>query len=181
MNSNESILDDSDMQWVDSQVYYLRMERRPEPQLACDSHLQVQRLARPVDVGYYLELYQRVGLAHHWVDRLVIPLCELDALLNRDEVEIWVFLHDEQPCGYVELVRGSDQVEILYFGLFPEFAGRGLGTSFLRRAVELAWSSEPQWVELNTCDLDSDRALEVYQRVGFEVYTTRMEKRRSMS
>ena len=89
----------------------------------------------------------------------MISESKLSELINRENVDIYIFLLDDTPCGYVELVSNIDFTEILYFGLFPEFSGRGLGAPCLRMAVELVWNSDPGWIELNTCDLDSERAL----------------------
>ena len=46
------------------------------------------------------------------------------------------------PAGYFELRR--DRVggtEIAYFGLLPEFTGRGLGGYLLTVAIERAWAA----------------------------------------
>ncbi len=174
------MLDDSDVKFTDTQVHYLRMNHHPDYRPEKHYPLEMQLLAKPVDVRYYLELYQGVGLSFDWVDRLVISEEELLRLINREEVEIFVFLYDENPCGYVEFVREIDKVELLYFGLFPEYSGRGLGAPCLKMAVEQAWSYEPEWISLNTCDLDSERALSIYTRVGFQEYTTKIERRRTI-
>ena len=173
------MLDDSDVKFTDSQVHYLRMNHRI--QYGRDKHydLQMQLLQKPVDPRYYLELYQGVGLGFDWVDRLVVSEAKLSQLINRAEVDIFIFLCDDYPCGYVEFFKGVDYVELLYFGLFPEYSGRGLGVPCLKMAVEQAWSYEPEWIELNTCDLDSEHAMSIYTKVGFEEYTTRVERRRT--
>ena len=45
-------------------------------------------------------------------------------------------------AGYYELRRDKDGgVEIAYFGLLPEFIGRGLGGALLTSAIEEAWSA----------------------------------------
>ena len=44
-------------------------------------------------------------------------------------------------AGYYELRRDTEGgVEIAYFGLLPEFIGRGLGGALLTSAIEEAWS-----------------------------------------
>jgi len=174
------MLEDSDVNFVETQVHYLRMNHRHEYQSTIPYPLQMQLLTKPVDPKYYLELYQGVGLSFDWVDRLVIAEAKLYELINREETDIFVFLYDDTPCGYVELVKGIDYVEILYFGLFPEFSGRGSGSSCLRMAVEKAWSYRPEWIELNTCDLDSERAMSIYLKVGFQEYATKIERRRTI-
>jgi len=82
------------------------------------------------------------------------------------------------PAGYFELERHSDgSVEVAYFGLLPEFIGRGLGKHLLTVAVETAWSLDARRVWLHTCTLDDPAALPNYQARGFrpfkeEVYET---------
>jgi GNAT superfamily N-acetyltransferase len=81
------------------------------------------------------------------------------------------------PAGYFELKRHPDQsIEIAYFGLLPEYIGRGWGKYLLTEAVRTAWSMGPQRVWLHTCTLDHPAALPNYLRRGFqpfreEVYT----------
>jgi len=75
------------------------------------------------------------------------------------------------PAGYAELDRRQPlEVELAYFGLMPEFIGRGLGGFMLNWTVHRAWSSEPRRVWLHTCTLDHPQALAVYQKAGFEIY-----------
>jgi GNAT superfamily N-acetyltransferase len=173
------MLEESDVNWIETRVHYLRMDKKPRVPVPMDPRLQMQRIHPPVDPSYYLELYQGVGLGYDWVDRFVMPQSQVEELINAANVAIFVFLFEDQPCGFVEFVIGVDSVELLYFGLFPEFTGRGLGGRFLRMAVDRAWGYEPQWIELNTCELDNERAMHVYRNAGFEVYCTRTERRRS--
>ena len=58
-------------------------------------------------------------------------------------------------------------VEIAYFGLRPEFFGRGIGKAMLTRAAEEAWSLGATRVWLHTCTLDSAHALPNYLARGF--------------
>ena len=48
--------------------------------------------------------------------------------------------YDDVLAGYYELRRDKEGgVEIAYFGLLPEFIGRGLGGALLTSAIEEAW------------------------------------------
>ena len=86
-------------------------------------------------------------------------------------MEVFVLHVRGVPAGYVELDRRiEDEVEIAYFGLVPDFIGRGLGPALLGWALERAWSCGPRRVWLHTCSLDHPKALAVYRRAGFEVY-----------
>ena len=62
--------------------------------------------------------------------------------------------HDDSLAGYYELRRDNEGgVEIAYFGLLPDFLGRGLGGALLTNAIEEAWRMSPSvtrvWV--HTC------------------------------
>ena len=63
-------------------------------------------------------------------------------------------------------------MEIDYFGLVPNFVGRGLGGAMLTRAVGEAWALGAKRVWLHTCTLDSPRALPGYKARGFTPYKT---------
>jgi GNAT superfamily N-acetyltransferase len=58
-------------------------------------------------------------------------------------------------------------VEIAYFGLLPEYFGRGWDGHLLTRAVETAWGLGASRVWLHTCTLDHPAALPNYLRRGF--------------
>jgi GNAT superfamily N-acetyltransferase len=76
--------------------------------------------------------------------------------------------------------RVPGETEFVYFGLKPEFIGRGLGSFLLRWAIHHAWTTRPDGdpenaeathrVWLHTCDYDHPSALEMYLRAGFEVF-----------
>jgi GNAT superfamily N-acetyltransferase len=71
-------------------------------------------------------------------------------------------------------------VEIVYFGLLPEFIGRGAGKAFLDAVVAEAWRADTNRVWLHTCTLDHERALANYVAGGFRIvreepYEARLE------
>ena len=77
------------------------------------------------------------------------------------------------PAGYFELERQAEgSVEIAYFGLLPQFVGRGLGGALLSAAVERGWEGGARRVWLHTCSLDHAAALPAYQARGFRIFET---------
>ena len=73
------------------------------------------------------------------------------------------------PAGFAELdCRSLPVVELAYFGLMPEFIGKGLGGHLLAGAIENAWRHEPDKLTVNTNTLDHPKALPLYQRLGFQ-------------
>jgi len=75
------------------------------------------------------------------------------------------------PAGYFELeMQAGGNVEIVYFGLLPQFIGRGLGGALLTATVERAWALGAHRVWVHTCSLDHPNALPGYQARGFRVF-----------
>jgi len=122
-------------------------------------------------VSFYRYLYNTVGQDWLWGDRRKWSDAELAAEVQHPLVEVQVLYYEGVPAGYVELDRRQpSEVELAYFGLMPEFIGRGLGGFMLNWTIHRAWSYLPRRVWLHTCTLDHPQALAVYQKAGFEIY-----------
>jgi GNAT superfamily N-acetyltransferase len=133
------------------------------------------RLERALECpsSFYRYLYREVGRRYHWVDRLGWTDAEIGSHLADPDVSLWVLYLEGSPAGYFELRRCDDaSVEIAYFGLLPEFLGRGLGKHLLTVAVEAAWSSGANRVWLHTCTLDDQAAMPNYLNRGFIPFKT---------
>lgn len=135
----------------------------------------VLRAERPT-LSFYRYLYDTVGADWNWYARRQLSGEALAAIVHDDRVEVFVLYVRGVPAGFVELDRRVEaEVEIAYFGLVPEYIGRGLGPFLLDRALGRAWSRHPRRVWLHTCSLDHPKALTVYQRAGFSVYDREVE------
>jgi GNAT superfamily N-acetyltransferase len=85
-------------------------------------------------------------------------------------LSLWLLTWQAAPAGYFELAPHDDgSTEIAYFGLLPEFIGRGWGKWLLSEAVRAAWTTMPPRVWLHTCTLDHPAALPNYLKRGFQV------------
>jgi GNAT superfamily N-acetyltransferase len=116
-------------------------------------------------------LYTAVGARWWWYVRLSWDYARWMAYLDRPELETWVAYVSGTPAGYFELERqGEGNVELAYFGLLPEFVGKGLGAALLSCATARAWDMDASRVWVHTCDLDHPRALSNYQAGGFRVF-----------
>jgi GNAT superfamily N-acetyltransferase len=127
--------------------------------------------ARHISVPFYRYLYDRVGEAWLWYERRAMDDAALASIVQDERVEIYVLYADGVPAGYAELDRREAQdIELAYFGLVPEFIGKGLGAYLLSSAIDIAWTHDPKrlWVHTNT--LDHPKALPLYQRFGFVPY-----------
>jgi GNAT superfamily N-acetyltransferase len=153
-------------------VTYLEMHQRPvpRPRPHRGERLALMRASRPT-ASYYRYLYETVGAPWLWYERRLLDDRALLRIVHDPGVDVEVLYVDGVPAGYFELDRRRlPEVELAYFGLAPEFIGRGLGGWLLDRAVEHAWVGEPSRVWVHTCTLDHPSALGVYQRAGFVPY-----------
>lgn len=122
-------------------------------------------------VHFYRYLYDTIGRDYFWVDRKKVDDRQLAAIVQDSLVELYVLHVDGNPAGMAELdFRRHGIGQLAYFGLMPEFIGRGLGLFFLHQADLLAWSKPIEKLLVNTCTLDHPRALPMYQREGFVPY-----------
>ena len=136
----------------------------PQAKLAL---LRVERCT----ASFYRYLYNAVGERWLWFLRRAWSDTQLVAWLERPEIELFVLHVAGVPAGYFELERlASGETELCYFGLIPDFIGRGLGAWFLQQAVEAGWRGETRRLWVHTSAYDHPRALGLYQRAGFRVY-----------
>ena len=112
-------------------VTYLEMLAPPtRPTVPSPSGKYAVLQAENPTLAYYRFLYNSVGEAWNWTDRRLLDDETLGAIISDPKVEIYVLYASGVPAGYAELDRRrDDQVELAYFGLIPEFVGRGLGTA----------------------------------------------------
>ena len=117
--------------------------------------------------------YTAVGDNYGWTDRLPWTGEEWQAYAERPELETLVDYVRGTAAGYFELARGpGSDIEIAYFGLLPQFIGKGLGGALLHSAIDRAWRISSTRVWVHTCTLDSPFALANYLARGMYVYKT---------
>ena len=87
---------------------------------------------------FYRYLYNTVGDDWLWWERRVMDDEALSAIIHHPRIEIFILYVRGVPAGYCELdCRTPDEVELVFFGLLPEFIGRGLGKYFCESCVGL--------------------------------------------
>lgn len=124
---------------------------------------------------FYRFLLASVGGPWGWTSRSDWDDARLGDHLRDPAVALFLLLHDGCPAGFFELHRAPAATEIVYFGLAPEFIGRGLGGPFLTAAVHEAFAGRPARVWLHTCSRDAPAALPNYLARGFVVTRTAEE------
>ncbi|HMO58170.1 MAG TPA: GNAT family N-acetyltransferase [Roseiflexaceae bacterium] len=143
------------------------------PAYSADPDLRIIQ-AHVVLVPFYRFLYDAVGREFQWVDRLAWSDAQLHAHLARPSISLHVLYLRGTPAGYIELETAGEEpgTEVAYFGVIPQFHGRGLGKHLLSYGVQSAFAAGAERVWLHTCTLDGPHALANYQARGFVAYRT---------
>ena len=156
---------------VEVTVFHLEMlapSHRPVP--APREGLTVLHVPSPT-VPYYRSLYDAVGKDYYWLSRRKMSDEALAAVLGDTRDELHVLHVEGTPAGFAELDRSRpDEIELVQFGLVPEYIGQGLGRWFLQWTIDRAWSYEPKRFWLHTCTLDHPTALPNYLKAGFVLF-----------
>ncbi|KAB2342156.1 GNAT family N-acetyltransferase [Actinomadura rudentiformis] len=100
-----------------------------------------------------------------WADWFADNPGRIFRLLSYEGAAAGIVTYDPHP---------GDEVEIVSFGLLPEFVGKGLGGHALTLGVREAWELVPgvRRVWLHTSSLDHPNALPNYHRRGFRTFRT---------
>ncbi len=115
-------------------------------------------------------LHTAVGHPWRWGGRWDWDRDDWERHAARKDMETWVAYLRGTPAGYFELSKGPEgDVQIMCFGLLPQFIGKGLGGQLLTAAVERAWEIGASRVWLRTCSHDHPHALENYLARGFRI------------
>src|SRR5437762_2605991 len=114
-------------------TYYLQMFAHPQRVVAPPRDGLAVIHARKPTLAYYRFLYDAVGRDYDWISRKKLSDEQLSAIIHDPRVEVHVLMADGVPAGFAELdQRKKDEVELVQFGLMPEFIGQGLGSYFLQ-------------------------------------------------
>jgi GNAT superfamily N-acetyltransferase len=153
-------------------ITYLEMTARSNLSVVAPAGVKIAVLrAEQPTISFYRYLYNTVGEPWFWWQRRAMSDDELRIILEDDKVAVFVLYVNGVPAGFAELDRREPpDVALAYFGLVPEFIGRGLGQYFLNTVIGTAWSYEPRRIMVDTCNLDHPKAIQTYQRVGFVPY-----------
>ena len=123
-----------------------------------------------LDLAEYRDLYARVGQNWLWWLRRMMPDAMLAKLLADPAVAIHVLRVNGERAGFFELdATPWPDINLSYFGLLPDYIGKGLGMPLLRAAISQVFSGPVRGMTVNTCTADHPRALPNYRRAGFRV------------
>jgi len=160
------------MALLDDVITYLEMRQRPNLPRVHPAPVKLALIqAEQCTVSFYRYLYETVGTPWLWYERRLLDDAALAAEIRKPTTEIFVLYVRGVPAGYFELdTAAASDTELRYFGLVPEFIGRGFGPFLLQAAIERAWSRPIARLWVHTRTFDHPKALGHYQRAGFTVY-----------
>ncbi|MGH3544852.1 MAG: GNAT family N-acetyltransferase [Mycobacteriales bacterium] len=128
--------------------------------------------------------YARIGAPHSWVSRPAWSPEKWEEWLSRPGLRSWLPRIGGQIAGMVELeAQPKGDVEIVVFGLVPEFVGKGFGGHILTLGTRLAWKLEAtdgtptRRVWLHTSSMDHPHAKPNYEARGFHMFRTEQKQR----
>ena len=122
-------------------------------------------------------LYCLVGEPWAWTDKRQWTDQQWESYVTSEHLRTFVARFGGSIAGYYELQRDERRaVEIAYFGLTPEFLGRGFGGALLTDAIARAWAWDASRVWVHTCTRDHPAALGNYLSRGMQIYDRQLTR-----
>ena len=159
---------------AESTITYLEMLSREELQPAASVEGFELLPIEPGDAALNRRFYDRIW---DWTGRKEWTGLDWQVHVERETLHTLVGRMGGEEIGFAELeVQPEAQVKFHYFGLLPEFVGRGLGGAMLTASIRYAWDLPgTRRVWLHTCSEDHEAALPNYERRGFHIYDIKKE------
>lgn len=155
-------------------TWYLEIFNIPAspPKTISINGFHIERIEKP-PVHFYRYLYDTIGSPWTWWERKLQSDEQLLLEIHNPKVELYVPYIQFLPMGMVELdFREFPQVQLAYFGIFPEYYNKKIGGYLLDWSIRFVFSKGAERYWLHTCSLDSPNALPAYQKAGFKLYKT---------
>lgn len=150
-------------------TFYLEMNHKDDfsPKAGFQKKMSIEKITGNV-IQHWM-LFFGVGLPWRWYSRLKWTVEDWRKYLSNPQVSTYVGFSGGKMVGFFELVNRDGEVEINFFGLFPDSIGSGYGGFLLSHAIEKSWNSGAKRVWLHTCTSDHESALNNYLARGFKV------------
>jgi GNAT superfamily N-acetyltransferase len=143
-----------------------RDQFRPKP--GYENKIQVREIANDPFINFML--FAGVGLPYRWSSRFRFSIEQWKVYFKNTNLRTYLGFEGNSMVGFFELIVNDNNTEIVFFGMFPEYTGAGLGGYFLSRAIECAWATGTERIWLHTCTNDNKNALTNYLARGFSVF-----------
>ena len=142
---------------------------RPQPRYA------IRHVPAP-DLGWYRDLFRRVGADWLWASRLRLTDQALATTIRDPAVSIYTLVHEGRDEGLLELdFRVQRQCELAFFGVTAPLIGCGAARHLMQHAITETWNRPVDRFWVHTCTGDHPSAPVFYQRSGFVTYRTGIE------
>lgn len=159
----------------DVTIFYLEMHTQSELKAKTCENSSISILKCTTKQWKYNKfLYQFVGDAWQWFDKLECSDEEWQNYVEQKGLHTYVMYDNASIAGYFELLQTDAYVDIAYFGLSREYIGKGIGGFMLSEAIKAAWKLETPKLSVNTCTLDHPSALKNYEARGFKIVKTKV-------
>lgn len=156
-------------------VTHLEMTARPPLRDESPGAWRLRKVEPPA-LGWYRDLYRRVGEEWLWFTRTGLEDSDLASRIHAPGVELYGLVVDGHDEGLLELdFSEPGNCELLYFGVTAKLIGTGATRFLMNRALEIAWSRDVSRVWVHTCTFDHPSAVAFYQRSGFRAFRRQIE------
>lgn len=158
-------------EFLKARVTHLEMHQRSKGEVMAPVNMRLAIMrAYNMPVHYYRYLYEQIGKPHHWNVRRKMDDKSLAELIHSQDTAVHILYVDGCPAGFAEtsLNKLPGAAEIVYFGLVPDYQGMGLSHFFFNEVLLAAWNANPAKLIIQTNTLDNPKALQLYQKCGFE-------------
>ncbi len=133
----------------------------------------------PINTAELRSVFNRIGAASLWDRTAQLNRDVHSSPWTADDFLYYAFDETERHVGLVELARRGEatttELEISYFGLFPEFIGQGLGRALMAATLIRAAEFAPHRIVLHTCNTDHPSAFAFYRATGFVPYAAGLQ------
>jgi GNAT superfamily N-acetyltransferase len=134
------------------------------------------RLVEQPPLGWFRDLYRRIGENWLWFSHLVMPEADLAALIAAPTTRILAVASGDSDVGLAEIdFTVAGDAEIVTFGVVPEAMGSGAAQALMTATLAAAFRPGVRRVWLHTCTFDHPGAVRFYRRAGFSAYKFAIE------
>jgi len=133
-----------------------------------ETKIQVKEINNDPFINFML--FAGVGLPYRWSSRFRFSIDKWNSYFLENDLRTFIGFHENRMIGFFELIVDGDNTEIIFFGMFPEHTGKGLGSCFLSHAIRQSWQTGAKRIWLHTCTNDNKYALPNYLARGFRIF-----------
>ena len=119
-------------------VSYLSMDSAPNFDWPSFNEINAIAVKESPDISVeaFLSLYEKVGKNYEWTDQFLKDKEEVELFLQHGSVKVFQLYFDRSLAGFFVLdFRINKICDLSYFGLIPDYIGKGLGSYIDRKSV----------------------------------------------